>query len=69
MHNLKHLYNLIEECCTENFLMDLEQDNIIALDYKSAKKATSKILKKLEIPSAMSKDLQPRQLNRRRRVS
>ncbi|CAH8257047.1 unnamed protein product [Arabidopsis lyrata] len=69
VHNLKHLYNLIEECCTEKLLMDLEQDNIIALDYKSAKKATSKILKKLEIPSAMSKDLKPRQLNRRRRVS
>ncbi|KAL1215174.1 putative protease Do-like 3 [Cardamine amara subsp. amara] len=68
LDNLKHLCQLIEECCTKYLKLDLEKDKVLAIDYKSAKKATSKILKNLKIPSAMSEDLQPKQLNRRRKV-
>ncbi|KAL9861169.1 putative protease Do-like 3 [Arabidopsis thaliana] len=65
VHNLKHLYKFVEECCTETVRMDLEKDKVITLDYKSAKKVTSKILKSLKIPSAVSEDLQPKQQNKR----
>nr|AAB60923.1 F5I14.16 [Arabidopsis thaliana] len=68
VHNLKHLYKLVEECCTETVRMDLEKDKVITLDYKSAKKVTSKILKSLKIPSAVSEDLQPKQQNKRSKV-
>lgn len=57
MENLKHLCQLIEGCCTEDLRLDLEKENVIVLNHKSAKKATPKILKRYGIPSAMSKDL------------
>ncbi|CAN8238252.1 unnamed protein product [Cochlearia groenlandica] len=58
--NMKHLCELIEECCAGDVMLDLGKDKVLVLNIKSAKKATLKILKEFEIPSAMSKDLQPR---------
>ncbi|KFK41004.1 hypothetical protein AALP_AA2G073000 [Arabis alpina] len=57
VENLKHLFQLIEGCCTEDLRLDLEKENVIILKHKAAKKATSKILKCYGIPSARSKDL------------
>lgn len=57
VENLKHLRQLIEECCTEDLRLDLAKKNSIILNKKSATKATSKILKRYGIPSAMSKDV------------
>ncbi|XP_006391530.2 putative protease Do-like 3, mitochondrial [Eutrema salsugineum] len=62
--NLKHLCQLIEECCTRFLRLDLENEKVLVLNNKSAEKATSRILKDLKIPSAMSEDLRPKQLNR-----
>ncbi|CAA7023472.1 unnamed protein product [Microthlaspi erraticum] len=56
--NLKHLSELIEECCTEDLRFDLEEGHVIVLNYLSAKEATSLILERHKIPSAMSSDLQ-----------
>ncbi|VVB16011.1 unnamed protein product [Arabis nemorensis] len=56
--NLKHLSELIEKCCTEDLRFDLEQNKVIVLNTKSAKEATSSIIERFGIPSAMSKDLQ-----------
>lgn len=61
--NLKHLCDLIEECSTRYLLLELEKDKVLALNYTSAKKATTKIMEDLKIPSAMSEDLRPKQLN------
>ncbi|CAH8341834.1 unnamed protein product [Eruca vesicaria subsp. sativa] len=66
--NLKHLCQVIEECCTGFLRLDLENEKVLILNNKWARKATSTILKDLKIPSAMSDDLQPRQLNRGRLV-
>ncbi|EOA34405.1 hypothetical protein CARUB_v10021933mg [Capsella rubella] len=66
--NLKHLFHLIEECCTEYLKFELEKDMFFALNHKSAKKATSKILKNLKIPSAMSDDLELKQVNKHGKV-
>ncbi|CAA7049087.1 unnamed protein product [Microthlaspi erraticum] len=60
--NLKQLCQLIEECTTGYLMMDLEKEKVIVLNNKSARKATSRILKDLKITSAMSEDLQPRKL-------
>ncbi|XP_010511113.1 PREDICTED: putative protease Do-like 3, mitochondrial [Camelina sativa] len=65
--NLKHLFHLIENCSTEYLRFDLEKDKFFGLHYKSAKKATPKILKSLKILSAMSEDLQPRQQSKHER--
>ncbi|CAH2065597.1 unnamed protein product [Thlaspi arvense] len=62
--NLQHLCQVIEECCTGYLRLDLEDEKVLILNNKSARKANSKILKDLKIPSAMSDDLQPRKLNR-----
>lgn len=56
--NLKHLRDLVEKCSTQILRLDLEDEKVIALDFKSAKKATSSILVRRGIRSAMSKDLQ-----------
>ncbi|CAH2044153.1 unnamed protein product [Thlaspi arvense] len=56
--NLKHLSELIENCCTEDLRFDLEKGNVIVLNKKSAKEATSVTLERYGIPSAMSDDLQ-----------
>ncbi|XP_010435521.1 PREDICTED: protease Do-like 10, mitochondrial [Camelina sativa] len=56
--NLRHLCQLIENCNTENLRVDLEDDErVIFLNYQSAKIATSLILKRHRIASAMSSDL------------
>ncbi|KAL1215175.1 putative protease Do-like 3 [Cardamine amara subsp. amara] len=57
VENLKHLRQLIEECSTEDLRFELDTDKAIFLNKKSAKKVSSKILKRYAIPSAMSKDL------------
>ncbi|KAL0897583.1 hypothetical protein Bca101_081544 [Brassica carinata] len=64
--NLKHLCQVIEECSTGYLRLDLENEKVLILNNKWARKATSTILKDLKIPSAMSDDLQPRQVNRGR---
>lgn len=55
--NLKHLRQLVEEGSKENVRFDLDDDRVIVLDYASAKLATSRILKRHRIPSALSSDL------------
>ncbi|KAL1214824.1 putative protease Do-like 13 [Cardamine amara subsp. amara] len=57
VENLKHLYQLIEKCCTKDLRLDLEDDRVIILDYQSAKNSTSLILERHRVPWAMSKDL------------
>lgn len=55
--NLKHLCQLVEECNEDRLRFDLDDDRVIVLDYHKAKLATSRILKRHRIPSAMSSDL------------
>lgn len=59
--NLKHLCQLIRDCSSESLRFDLDDDRVIALNYQSAKVATSRILKRHRIPSAMSSDLSAEQ--------
>ena len=55
--NLKHLCLLVGECNEERLRFDLDDDRVIVLDHHKAKLATSRILKRHRIPSAMSVDL------------
>lgn len=55
--NLEHLCKLVENCSEPNLRFDFEDDRVIVLDYSLAKQATSRILKRHRIPSAMSVDL------------
>ncbi|XP_020593431.1 protease Do-like 10, mitochondrial isoform X2 [Phalaenopsis equestris] len=55
--NLKHLCSLVEGCHEENLRFDLDDERVIVLNYRNAKLATSRILKRHRIPSAMSGDL------------
>ncbi|PON38303.1 hypothetical protein PanWU01x14_313620 [Parasponia andersonii] len=57
IENLKHLCQLVENNREENVRFDLEDERVIVLNYTSAKIATSKILMRHRIPSAMSSDL------------
>ncbi|XP_023633699.1 putative protease Do-like 13 [Capsella rubella] len=57
VENLKHLYELIEKCCTKDLRIELGDGQVIILDYRSAKSSTSLILERHRVPSAMSKDL------------
>ncbi|KAK2635125.1 hypothetical protein Ddye_029917 [Dipteronia dyeriana] len=57
IENLKHLCQQVENCSSENLRFDLDDDRVVVLDYKKAKIATSRILKRHIIPSAMSNDL------------
>ncbi|XP_034923663.1 protease Do-like 10, mitochondrial [Populus alba] len=59
--NLKHLCQLVRDCGSESLRFDLDDDRVIALNYQSAKVATSRILKRHRIPSAMSSDLSAEQ--------
>uniref|UniRef100_A0A6N2LRG4 Protease Do-like PDZ domain-containing protein n=1 Tax=Salix viminalis TaxID=40686 RepID=A0A6N2LRG4_SALVM len=59
--NLKHLCQLVGNCSSESLRFDLDEDRVIALNYQSAKVATSRILKRHRIPSAMSSDLSAEQ--------
>ncbi|XP_043706828.1 protease Do-like 10, mitochondrial isoform X2 [Telopea speciosissima] len=55
--NLKHLQQLVDGCGEGNLRIDLDDDRVIVLNYQLAKVATSRILKRHRIPSAMSSDL------------
>ncbi|CAL9078833.1 unnamed protein product [Musa textilis] len=57
VENLKHLCGLIEGCTEESIRLDLDDERVIVLNYKNARLATSRILKRHRIPSAMSSDL------------
>lgn len=57
IENLKHLCQLVENNREENVRFDLDDERVIILNYTLAKIATSKILKRHRIPSAMSIDL------------
>uniref|UniRef100_J3M784 Protease Do-like PDZ domain-containing protein n=1 Tax=Oryza brachyantha TaxID=4533 RepID=J3M784_ORYBR len=57
VENLKHLCSLVEGCTEENLRFDLDDERVIVLKYKNAKLATSRILKRHRIPSAISSDL------------
>ncbi|CAA0814505.1 Protease Do-like 10- mitochondrial [Striga hermonthica] len=59
--NLKHLRQLVEENHIGNVRFDLDDGKVIVLDYDSAKVATSRILKRHRILSAMSSDLDDEQ--------
>ncbi|TYG40294.1 hypothetical protein E1A91_D12G077800v1 [Gossypium mustelinum] len=55
--NLKHLCQLVENCSRESLRIDLDDDRVVALNYESARIATSWILERHRIPSRMSIDL------------
>ncbi|KAH7685121.1 Peptidase Do protein [Dioscorea alata] len=57
VENLKHLCTLVEDCNVESLRLDLDDERVIVLNYNNAKMATSRILKRHRIPSAMSSDL------------
>lgn len=57
VENLKHLRKLVEDCKEESLRIDLDDDRVVVLNYESAKVATSRILMRHRIPSAMSSDL------------
>lgn len=57
IENLRHLCHLVEDNREENVRFDLDDERVIVLNYDSAKFATSKIMKRHRIPSAMSDDL------------
>ncbi|XP_047316118.1 protease Do-like 10, mitochondrial [Impatiens glandulifera] len=57
VENLKHLRKLVDECTEDNLRFDLDDERVIVLNYESAKLATSRILKRHRIPSAMSDNL------------
>lgn len=55
--NLKHLRQIVESCDDENVRFDLDDERVIVLNYNMAKVATSRIMKRHRIPSAVSNDL------------
>lgn len=57
VENLKHLRRLVEGCTEESLRFDLDDERVVVLNYENAKGATSRILKRHRIPSAMSLDL------------
>ena len=57
VENLKHLCNIVESCTEENLRFDLDDERVIVLKFQNARLATSRILKRHRIPSAMSNDL------------
>ncbi|KAI3748445.1 hypothetical protein L6452_11513 [Arctium lappa] len=57
INNLKHMCQLVEECKEERLRLDLDDERVIVLSYDRARTATSHILKRHRIPSAMSIDL------------
>ncbi|OUZ99296.1 Peptidase S1 [Macleaya cordata] len=57
VENLKHLRRLVEDCREESLRFDLDDERVIVLNYEAAKVATSRILKRHRIPSAVSTDL------------
>ena len=57
VENLKHLCSLVEGCTEKNLRFDLDDERVIILKYQNARLATSRVLKRHRIPSAMSSDL------------
>jgi len=57
VENLKHLCKLVEGCREESLRFDLDDERVVVLNYEKARLATSRILKRHRIPSAMSTDL------------
>ena len=57
VENLKHLCSIVENCTEENLRIDLDDERVIVLKFQNARLATSRILKRHRIPSAMSSDL------------
>lgn len=57
VENLKHLCGLVEDCREECLRFDLDDERVIVLNYNLARVATSRILKRHRIPSAMSTDI------------
>ncbi|KAJ4772148.1 protease Do-like protein [Rhynchospora pubera] len=57
VNNLKSLVQMVEECNEEYLTFDLEYQQIVVLETKSAKAATHDIVRKNCIASAMSDDL------------
>ncbi|CAN6360081.1 unnamed protein product [Urochloa humidicola] len=57
VENLKHLCSLVEGCTEENLRFDLDDERVIILKYQNARLATSRVLERHRIPSAMSSDL------------
>ncbi|KAL6606937.1 hypothetical protein ACP70R_042590 [Stipagrostis hirtigluma subsp. patula] len=55
--NLKHLATMVENCNEEFLKFDLDYDQVVVLETKTAKAATQDILATHCIPSAMSEDL------------
>ncbi|KAJ4968501.1 hypothetical protein NE237_015202 [Protea cynaroides] len=61
VENLKHLRRLVDGCVERSLRFDLDDERVIVLNYQLAKVATSQILKRHRIPSAMSSDLNDEQ--------
>lgn len=55
--NLKHLCQLVEGCTEKSIRFDLDDERVVVLNFQSGKDATSRILTRHRIPSAMSADL------------
>lgn len=55
--NLKHLRQLVEGSNKGSVRFDLDEDRVIVLNHDAGKMATSRILKRHRIRSAMSSDL------------
>lgn len=56
VENLKHLCQLVDKS-EDSVRFDLDDERVIVLNFEMAKIATSRILKRHRIPSAMSHDL------------
>ena len=57
VENLKQLCRLVENCSEKFLRFDLDDEIVIVLNYQLATIASSRILKRHRIPSAMSIDL------------
>lgn len=55
--NLKHLCQLVEGCTEKSIRFDLDDERVVVLNFQAGKDATSRILTRHRIPSAMSADL------------
>lgn len=57
VNNLKQLATMVEDCKEEFLKFDMDYDQVVVLETKTAKAATQDILATHCIPSAMSDDL------------
>jgi hypothetical protein len=57
VENLNHLCSLVESCTEENLRFGLDDERVIILKYQNARLATSRVLQRHRIPSAMSSNL------------